>query len=95
MQKPIKAAIYARYSGANQTEQSIEGQLRACREYAAREKLVVADTYVDRAISGKTDARPAFQQMIADAKKGLFGKILVYKLDRFSRDKVHSAVYKH
>ena len=92
-----KAAIYARYSSHNQTEQSIEGQLRVCREYAAREKIVVVDEhiYIDRAMTGKTDNRPAFQRMIADAKSGRFDKILVYKLDRFSRDKVHSAVYKH
>ena len=95
--KILKAAIYARYSGRNQTEQSIEGQLRVCREYALREKIIVPDelVYIDRALTGKTDARPAFQRMIGDGKKGLFDVILVYKLDRFSRDKVHSAVYKH
>ena len=30
------ACIYARYSSSNQTEQSIEGQLRVCREFCNR-----------------------------------------------------------
>ena len=95
MQNPIRAAIYARYSGGGQNEQSIEGQLRVCREHAAREGMAVAAVFADRAISGRTDARPEFQSMIARAKKKEFDAVLVYKLDRFSRNKVHSAVYKH
>ena len=51
-------------------------------------------TYVDRAKTGKNDNRPAFQQMIADSKKNFFDVILVWKLDRFSRDKYDSEHYK-
>ena len=48
------AVIYARYSSHNQTEQSIEGQLRVCHEYAQREGYIIIGEYIDRAISGKT-----------------------------------------
>lgn len=89
-----KAVIYARYSSSNQTEQSIEGQLRDCCRYAEQEGLTVVGEYIDRAISGRTANRPQFQQMIEDAEKKMFDIIIVWKLDRFSRDKYDSAVYK-
>lgn len=59
-----KVVIYARFSSHSQTEQSIEGQLRECYEYAKRNDYVVVNEYIDRAISGMTDNRPAFLQMI-------------------------------
>lgn len=91
-----KAVIYARYSSHSQTEQSIEGQLRVNYEYAEREGLMVVGEYIDRAISGTSaDARPEFQRMIDDAKKHQFEYIIVYKLDRFARNRYDSAVYKH
>ena len=89
-----KAVIYARFSSSKQREESIEGQVRVCTEYADRHGLVVVDTYIDREISGKTDDRPAFQQMIADAKVRKFDTLLVYKNDRFSRNRYDAAVYK-
>ena len=87
--------IYARYSSHNQTEQSIEGQLRVCYEYAKREGYTVVGEYIDRAISGRTDDRPDFQRMIDDSRKGAFGYVIVYRLDRFTRNRYDSAVYKH
>ena len=89
------AVIYARYSSHNQTEQSIEGQLRVCHEYAKREGYAVVGEYIDRAISGKTDDRPDFQRMIDDSRKGAFRYVIVYRLDRFTRNRYDSAVYKH
>lgn len=90
-----KAVIYARYSSHTQTEQSIEGQLRVNYEYAEREGLMVVGEYIDRAISGTSaDARPDFQKMIHDSKKHQFEYIIVYKLDRFARNRYDSAVYK-
>lgn len=86
--------IYARYSSDRQREESIEGQVRVCREYAEQNGLTVTDIYVDRAISGRTDARPDFQRMIADAKKNLFGNLIVYKTDRFARNKYDAVIYK-
>jgi DNA invertase Pin-like site-specific DNA recombinase len=88
------AVIYARYSSSNQTEQSIEGQLRVCNEYAAREGIVVLDTYIDRAMTGTNDNRADFQRMIKDSGKREWDHVIVYKLDRFSRDKYATAVYK-
>ena len=63
----MNAVIYARYSSDNQREESIEGQLRECREYAERNGMNVVSTYIDRALSAKTDDRPQFQQMIRDS----------------------------
>ena len=88
------AVIYARYSSDKQTEQSIEGQLRYCTEYAKRCGYTIVDSYIDRAASGTTDRRPQFQQMIEDSKKRQFNYILVWKLDRFARNRYDSAIYK-
>lgn len=91
----MKAVIYARYSSHAQREESIEGQLRVCYEYASREGLVIVDEYIDRAISGTTDERPAFQRMIADSAKRAFDVVLVYAVDRFARDRYAAATYRH
>ena len=58
------AVIYARYSSNNQTEQSIEGQVHVCQDFAKRNDIVIVDSYIDRAISGTTDEREAFQRSI-------------------------------
>ena len=88
------AAVYARYSSDNQTEQSIEGQLRVCEEYAQRNDIVIVDTYIDRAMTGTNDNRPDFRKMIRDSAKKRWDFILVYKLDRFSRNKYETAIHK-
>lgn len=93
MSKKI-AVIYARFSSHSQTEQSIEGQLRECYEYAKRNDLVVVHEYIDRALSGTSDKRPEFQRMIEDSKKKEFDYVLVYQLDRFARNRYDSATYK-
>lgn len=87
--------IYARYSSSAQTEQSIEGQLRVCKEYAERKGFNVLHEYIDRAMTGTNDNRPEFQRMITDSSKKEFDFVLVYKLDRFSRSKYDNAIYKH
>ena len=87
-----KAVIYARYSSDSQTEQSIEGQLRVCKEFAERNGFVIVKEYIDRAKTGTNDNRPAFQQMIFDSKNKSFNFVLVYKLDRFSRNRYDSAI---
>ena len=60
------AVIYARYSCSNQTEQSIEGQLRVCEDFAQRKNIVIVDSYIDRATTGTNDKRPEFQQKILE-----------------------------
>ena len=91
----MNAVIYARYSSDRQREESIEGQLRECTEYANKNNLTLIGSYVDRALSARTDDRPDSQRMITDSAKGLFEVVLVWKLDRFSRDRYDSAHYKH
>ena len=62
----MKAVIYARYSSDRQREESIEGQIRECREYAEKNGIQVVDTYIDRALSASkdTDKRLNFLRMI-------------------------------
>ena len=102
----MKAVIYARYSSDNQREASIEGQIRECtafarrrreegyRQFAEKNGITVLRHYIDRAISAKTDNRPEFQNMIKDGNKKLFDMIIVWKLDRFARNRYDSARYK-
>lgn len=88
------AVIYARYSSDSQTEQSIEGQLRVCNDYAKNNKIVILKTYIDRGLSGTNDNRPDFQRMLYDSKKKEWDYVLVYKFDRFSRNKYETAIHK-
>ena len=89
-----KAVIYARFSSHTQTEQSIEGQLRECYDYAKRHDLLIVDEYIDRALTGTHDKRPSFLRMIEDSKRKTFNYVLVYQLDRFARNRYDSANYK-
>lgn len=91
----MTGVIYARYSSDNQREESIEGQIRDCKAFAERNGITVLATYIDRAYSAKTDNRPDFQRMIRDSAKGLFDCVLVWKLDRFARNRYDSAFYKN
>ena len=94
-EKMKTAVVYARYSSNSQTEQSIEGQLRVCQQYAQNNNIIIVDTYIDRAMTGTNDMRPAFQQMIKDSNKRAWDYVLVYKFDRFSRNKYESTIHKH
>ena len=90
----MNVVIYARFSSHNQTEQSIEGQIKVCREYANRNGLEIVGIYKDEAKSGTRDDRTDFQRMIKDSEKKHFQGVLVYQLDRFARNKYDSAIYK-
>jgi len=90
-----KGAAYARFSSDLQREESIEAQLKDIYEYAAKNNIIIVKEYCDEAITGKSDDRPAFQQMIADAKSRMFDVLLLHKIDRFARNKYDSAIYKH
>ena len=90
----MKAVIYARYSSDNQREESIEGQIRECTVFAEKNNITILRHYIDRAFSAKTDNRPEFQNMIKDSGKRLFDMIIVWKLDRFARNRYDSARYK-
>lgn len=83
------AVIYARYSSDKQTEDSIEAQVRACRDYAAVKGYNIIDVYSDEAISGKgskTALRAKYQKMLRDTNKGTFDTILIHKYDRIARN---------
>ena len=93
----MKAVIYARFSSDRQREESIEGQLRECYEYAKANGITVVGEYIDRALSASkdTDKRLDFLRMIKDSSKRLFNVVLVWKLDRFARSRYDSAHYKN
>lgn len=89
------AAIYARYSSAGQREESIEDQVRVCRAAIEAAGDAVGHVYEDRATTGTTtDRRAGFMRMVADAQRGLFSAVYVYKLDRFARNRYDAAVYR-
>ena len=91
-----RCVIYARYSSEKQTEQSIEGQLRVCYEYAQRNDLIVVKEYIDRAMTGTNDLRRDFQKMLSDSEKTKEWDIcLVYALDRFGRNAVEQGINKY
>ena len=90
----MNVVIYARYSSHSQTEQSIEGQLQTCYEYARNNGYIVIGEYIDRAQSGISDSRLEFQRMISDSDKHTFEGVLVYQLDRFARNRYDSAINK-
>jgi len=90
-----RGIIYARYSsGPNQREESIEGQIRECSEFAQNNGIQVIGSYIDRAISGRTDNRDDFQRMMKDVEKNRFDVIIVWKIDRFGRSREDIAVNK-
>lgn len=91
-----KCVIYARYSSERQTEQSIEGQLRVCYEFAKNNELIVIREYIDRAMTGTNDLRKEFQQMLSDSERTKEWDIcLVYALDRFGRNSIEQAINKY
>ena len=65
----MNAVIYVRYSSDSQREESIEGQLRECTDYAEHSGMTIVGSYIDRALSAKTADRPEFQHMIKDAQR--------------------------
>lgn len=87
----MRAVIYARYASDKQNEQSLEGQIHVCQDFAQRNVLGTVDAYTDRAV---TDDRLAFQRMIMDSERRIFDAVIVYRLDRFSRNRYDSAIYR-
>lgn len=90
-----RAAIYARYSSHAQREESIEQQVEVCRSWCAAHGYDVAATYADEARSGRsTEGRDQFLRMVEDARAGGWSVVVVYKLDRFARDRYDAAIYR-
>ncbi|NJD03463.1 MAG: recombinase family protein [Ruminiclostridium sp.] len=90
----VRAVVYARFSSDNQRNESIDAQLRAIRDYAKKNDIIIKAEYIDRAKSAMTDNRPEFLRMIQDSKDGSFDVVLVHKLDRFARNRQDSIGYR-
>ena len=82
----MRAVIYARYSTEHQREESIEDQVRICRERIVREGWDLLQVFQDRAISGASTLRPGYQALLAGARDGAFDVVVAEALDRLSRD---------
>src|SRR5687768_3078849 len=87
----MRAAIYARFSSENQREQSIEDQVRVCRDFARRDGITVLDEhiYFDEAQSGAIRARPGLEALKKAAEAKQFDVVLVDDSSRLSRDNQH------
>jgi len=90
----VRAVLYARFSSDNQREESIDAQVRAIRDYARKNSIIIIGEYIDKAKSAMTDNRPEFLRMISDSAKGGFDLVLVHKLDRFARNRQDSIGYR-
>ena len=90
----MKGVIYARYSSSKQREESIEGQIRENTAFANKNGIEIVGTYIDRAQSAKTDDRPEFKRMIKESSWKKYDVVIVWKLDRFARNRYDSAKYK-
>lgn len=90
----MNVVIYARFSSHNQTEQSIEGQVKICKEYAERNNFNIIKIYKDEARSGTSDNRLQFQKMIKDSSKKRFEAVIVYSMDKFAINRYDSVIYK-
>ena len=82
----MRAVLYARYSSDQQREASLEDQLRLCRERITAEGWHLVQVFQDRALSGATSLRPAYQALLASAREGAFDVLVSEALDRLSRD---------
>lgn len=90
-----KCALYARVSSNEQVKGfSIDAQLESGHNFATQRGWSVASEYVDAGLSGTTDERPQFKQMIREALSGQFEIIVVHAFDRFSRNIEDAVVYK-
>lgn len=87
--------IYARYSSHNQREESIEDQVLDDLKYAFSQKILILGVYYDKALTGRSDDRAGFQQMLRDAQKRKWRYVVTWKIDRFARNRYDSAVYKY
>jgi len=87
----MRALIYARYSSELQREASIEDQVRQCQAFLAGKGWTFVRAYEDRAMSGASAFRPAYQTLREDSRRGHFDVAVAVSLDRFSRDQEDTA----
>ena len=92
---PQNCVVYARYSSHSQKDTSIEDQVRDIEVYCRLNNLSIVKVYADRHLTGTSDKRPQFQQMMKDAAHGRWSYVVVWKTDRFARNRYDSATYKY
>lgn len=80
------AAIYARKSKLTEKGDSIENQIKLCKQYLSNLGVTDYIIYKDEGFSGKNTDRPKFIEMMSDAKNNKFNVLICYKLDRISRN---------
>ena len=85
----VKVALYARVSTS---DQRADLQLHALRQLAEQRGWVVVGEYLDEGYSGTKDRRPALDRLMADANRGRFGTVAVWRFDRFARSVRHLVV---
>lgn len=85
----MKVAIYTRVSTE---KQDYENQIYDLKEYCKKNGWSIYNIYKET-ISGKESNRPIFKQMMLDAHQKKFDAILVWALDRFTREGVARAWY--
>ena len=85
---PVKAALYARVSTAN-NGQDPEVQLLELREYCQRRGWIVTSEYIDVGISGTRERRPELDRLLANAHRRRFDAVVVWRFDRFARSVSH------
>jgi len=85
----MKIAIYIRVST---TKQDYENQLLQLKEFSKKNNWKIVKVYAET-ISGKETNRPIFKEMFSDASKRKFDGILVWALDRFTREGTEKVWY--
>lgn len=91
----MNAVIYARYSSNGQREESIEGQIKICEEYARKNGYTIIEQYCDRAYTGTNSRRPALIRLLKDSQKKAFQYVIVYSIDRFGRNLIQMLNNEH
>src|SRR5229473_3937840 len=84
----MRCALYARVSTA---DQSTEMQLSALRLYLERRNWHLTSEYVDQAVSGSKERRPALDRLMAEGRRRAFDAVAVFRFDRFARSVSHLA----
>jgi len=86
--KMVRVAVYARVSTQEQAVEgtSLEHQSEQLEAYCKLQGWAITGRYIDPGYTGKDAERPGLKRLLADGKLGLFGKVVVFKLDRLSRN---------
>ena len=95
MSGKMKVACYARFSSTKQRDESIETQLECITRYCNNNNMEIVATFVDEAKTATSDEREGFLRMIEESKQGKWEAIILYSLDRFSRNTYNHYYYKN